>query len=90
MAKNITPAEFEALIRQIKWLIVGFVALCVLPLVIYAYQMDRRLSSFEDSLRYRPPQESAGEEPLVVSDMHHLATDPILGQVVYVPAYSHI
>ena len=90
VAKNISPVEFNTFIRQIKWLIVGFVALFVVPLIVYAFQMDRRLRSFEDSLRFQPPQESASEEQWAASDMHHMAINPVLGQVVYVPAYSHI
>ncbi|MCA9058586.1 MAG: DUF3124 domain-containing protein [Planctomycetaceae bacterium] len=90
MAKDISSVEFDTFLRQIKWLAVGFVALFVVPLIVYAFQMDRRLRSFEDTLRYQPPQETAIEEQRTAGDMTHMATNPVLGQVVYVPAYSHI
>tara|TARA_R110002072_G_scaffold303069_1_gene492555 strand:- start:25348 stop:26016 length:669 start_codon:yes stop_codon:yes gene_type:complete len=88
MAKVITAEEFEKFMWQFKLLIAGTVLVFVLPLVLYAFYMDRRLDSFEDSLRYKPPQ--VVEEHVANSDTNYLTDNPVQGQVVYVPAYSHI
>ena len=89
MAKQITGEEVEAFMRQLKWLIAGVVALFVVPLIIYAIYVDRRLSSFEGSMRHSPPEELEGNE-ITRGDLFHLTANPVEGQVVYVPAYSHI
>ncbi|APZ90965.1 DUF3124 domain-containing protein [Fuerstiella marisgermanici] len=89
MAKKVTVAEVDTFIRQLKWLIAGVVVLFVVPLIVYAVYVDRRLDSFQDSLTHSPPEELADDEP-AHGDLYHLAANPVEGQVVYVPAYSHI
>ncbi|QDV23064.1 DUF3124 domain-containing protein [Aureliella helgolandensis] len=89
MAKQVTVTEVDAFMRQLKWLIAGVVALFVIPLFVYAIYMSRRLDSFEDLMSQSPPQELEDEE-LGRGDLSRLAVDPVEGQVVYVPAYSHI
>lgn len=88
MAKQITTEEVEKFMRQFKMLIAGIVILFVLPLIIYAFYLDRRLDSFVDSLRYRPPHEIEGYAADEGTD--YLSAHPVQGQIVYVPAYSHI
>jgi len=89
MAKKVTVAEVDTFIRQLKWLIAGVVVLFVVPLIVYAVYVDRRLDSFQDSLTHSPPEELADDEA-AHGDLYHLAANPVEGQVVYVPAYSHI
>ncbi|MEZ6185851.1 MAG: DUF3124 domain-containing protein [Planctomycetota bacterium] len=80
-----TPAEAEASVRRMKILAAGFVGLFLLPLLLYAIYLDGRI----ESLKYFPPEalevEHAGRE-----DLQQLPVDPVEGQVVYVPAYSHV
>ncbi len=83
-----SEAEVNAFMRQFKLLIVGIVVLFALPVLIYMFYLERRLDAFGDSLRYRPPQESAAFPAGETADA--LAANPVQGQVVYVPAYSHI
>ncbi|MFV0446399.1 MAG: DUF3124 domain-containing protein [Planctomycetaceae bacterium] len=88
MAKPLTVEEVDKFMRQFKLLIAGIVVVLILPLIIYATYLNRRLGSFEDSLRYRPPQDIA--EFATVDGSETVATNPVQGQIVYVPAYSHI
>ena len=88
MAEKKSFDEADAFFLQMKLLIVGGVALFVVPMLIYSFYLDRRLDSFEKSLRYRPPQETDGYAGGGQYDQLPLA--PVQGQVVYVPAYSHI
>ena len=88
MAKQLTVDEVDAFMRRLKLMIGGVVALFVVPLVISAFYVDRRLDEFEDSLRYRPPMEA--EDSADENIVHHVASEPVQGQIVYVPAYSHI
>lgn len=88
MAKTLTLEEFDAFMRQVKWFIAGVVVLFGMPLIIYGFYLDRRLTTFEDSLRYRPPEEV--EEYVTNKGTHYLSAHPVQGQVVYVAAYSHI
>jgi len=88
MARKITVEEADSFMRQMKLLIVGAVAIFLVPLLIYGLYLERRLNSFEDSLRYRPPQEAEDYADGGQREQSPLA--PVQGQVVYVPAYSHI
>ncbi len=90
MPEPLTADEADAFMRRFKLLIIGIVALFGVPLLLYAIYMDRRLDSFADSLRYRPPSETEGEPYSGDPDRDHLAASPSEGQVVYVPGYSHI
>ncbi len=89
MGKPLTTEEVEKFMRQFKMLIAGIVIVLLLPLMIYTLYLDRRLEGFVDTLRYRPPHEVdefAAEE----NAGDALIANPVQGQVVYVPAYSHI
>jgi len=89
MTRKRTVEDVEAFLRQFKLLIAGFVVLFAIPLIIYAFYLNRRLDSFENSLQHSPPQELEGHER-PRGDLYHLTANPVEGQVVYVPAYSHI
>ncbi|HSR70154.1 MAG TPA: DUF3124 domain-containing protein [Acidobacteriota bacterium] len=74
--------------RQVRLLLGGLVAFFV-PLIIYTIYLDQRLDAFEDTLKHNPPEAlEAGGQPRY--DLYHLAANPVEGQVVYVPAYSHV
>lgn len=87
MTRKITENDFDAFMRQFRNLILGVIAVLVVPLLLYALYLNWRLDSFEDTLKYRPPQAADGSPD---GDPDALASNPVQGQVVYVPAYSHI
>lgn len=89
MARQVSEEDVAAFMRQLKLIIGGIIALFVLPLILYAVYLGRRLDEFADTLRYRPPQQTeqlAAEDP----DVSRIIANPVQGQMVYVPAYSHI
>lgn len=88
MAKQVTTEEVDAFVRNLKWLIFG-VALFQVAMIAYVIRVDRQLDSFKDLMRPSLPQELEGDE-VSRGDLYHLAANPVEGQVVYVPAYSHI
>ncbi|MCG6156623.1 DUF3124 domain-containing protein [Rubinisphaera margarita] len=89
MAGKLTVDDVDSFMRRFKLLIGGIIVLFFLPLVIYAFYLDQRLDKFEATLRPSPPQElEVGE--LARGDLFHVATNPVEGQIVYVPAYSHV
>ncbi|WP_302120621.1 DUF3124 domain-containing protein [Allorhodopirellula heiligendammensis] len=70
-------------------LIVGLViGVPLIPMFIYAAYMDKRLDEFEATLHYQPPVESSEDTQFQFVDQVALSISQ--GQVVYVPAYSHI
>ncbi len=78
--------EIYQTIRQIKlFVIVCFAGMLGLGLLVIF--LDRNSESFENSARYRPPPESL-DEP--IGTPTEPVTNPVQGQLVYVPAYSHI
>lgn len=88
MSRQVTVEQADAFMRRFYQVIVGVVLVFAVPLAIYAFYLDRRLDSFEESLRYRPPQEV--EEYATEDVSNYLSANPVQGQIVYVPAYSHI
>ncbi len=88
MAKNPTAEEVDSLVRQFKWFIAGVVLLISVPLIIYAFYLNQRLTGFEDSLKYRPP--AVDVKGIDDHELARLASNPVRGGTVYVPAYSHI
>ena len=89
MSSKLTVEQVDAFMRQLKMLLVGLVLLFVVPLLLYVYFLDRKLSAFETSLKHSPPTELQVDESDSSDLLHHAAT-AVEGQVVYVPAYSHI
>ena len=89
MAKQITDKEADAFLRQVKLLIGGLVVLFMLPLVIYAVYLEWRFEAVQNQLALSPPEELEAEETDLGSGVQ-LAANPVAGQVVYVPAYSHV
>lgn len=89
MAKEITVQEVDTFMRGLKLLILGIILLFIVPLTIYAFYLERRLESFEDTLRHSSPAELQVDD-VDRGDLHQKMTNPVEGQVVYVPAYSHV
>jgi hypothetical protein len=71
--------------RFIVGLVIG---VPLIPMFIYAAYMEKRLDQFEAALHYQPPEES--DEHPQFSFANQMALAVSQGQVVYVPAYSHI
>lgn len=90
MAKLRNVEDANAFHRGFQALIVGIVALFFIPLTIYGFYLDRRLDGFEQSLSYSPPEESDSDSIPARDDVYHLASNLVIGQIVYVPAYSHV
>ncbi len=88
MAKKVNVDAVEAFNRQMKRLAI-FIAVFLVALIFYGLYIDRRLDGFEDSLSHHPPTNLEAEETARF-DLYHLTANPVEGQVVYVPAYSHV
>ena len=89
MAKKISVGEVDSFMRQLKLVIAGGIVLFLAPLAIYAFYLERRFETFAETLQPNLPQRLAGDD-LARGDLQHLAVNPVEGQVVYVPAYSHV
>lgn len=85
MTRKVTDDRSTDFLRQLK-LVGGIVAFVLLGIAIY---FERRFDAFEAVLEYNSP---TNLEPgdLIERELHHWAVRPVEGQVVYVPAYSHI
>lgn len=84
-----TMEDADTFLRQLKLWIAGIVGLVVVPLLVYTVYLDRRLDAFSATLQHSPPQYLETLD-LVHDDVHYLTANPVYGQIVYVPAYSHI
>lgn len=74
-------------------LIIGFTICFFVAMVFYAFYLDRRLDTFQETLRYKPPaefEESTAHTHDAGHSSGHEMVSPSQGQLVYVPAYSHI
>jgi len=89
MTEKMTIEDFDKFLRQLKILIRGVLGLIVVPLIIYAVYLDRRLDHFQATLQHSPPEELEANE-LTREDFTHFEVNPVVGQRVYVPAYSHV
>lgn len=89
MARKMTVDDADDFMRKLKTFIGGVVMLCILPLCNYGFYLERRLDAFEDPLGHSPPQKLEVDEA-GRTDLYHLTANPVEGQIVYVPAYSHV
>ena len=89
MAKQISVEEVDAFMRQLKLLMAVLVVVVIIPLFVYAIYLNHRLNAFESTLNLSPPHELEPDE-LARGDVFHRAANPVEGQIVYVPAYSHV
>ena len=89
MTTKKTAEDIDTFVRQMKLLIAGIIVLFVIPLVIYGVYLNRRLDTFETRLQPNPPDQLE-EDAAARGDLFHLTANPVAGQLVYVPAYSHV
>ena len=89
MPKRYDVNEIDAFMRRFWQVSVALLLLVLVPLGIYAFYLDRRLDAFQQSLKHTPPEQLQADE-LPQYDLYHLSATAVEGQVVYVPAYSHV
>jgi len=87
MREESRNADGNPVLRFSNWFIV-LIPVVLIACIAILVSVDRRFDYFEDSLQYRLPSDSdyvpTGDE------LGSLSLHPVQGQVVYVPAYSHI
>ena len=81
-----SKADVDGIMRRFKLVLLLCAAVLVAPLLGLWIYLDWRLDSFEADLRYRPPS-ATGDETVGLGE---LPLEPVQGQTVYVPVYSHI
>lgn len=89
MAKQITSEEVDSFIRQLKWLLAAAFFFLFVPLIVYVFFSGQQVHSLEDTLKHSPPRDLDSDD-IDRDSLFHLSRHPVLGQVVYVPAYSHV
>ncbi|MCD0458231.1 DUF3124 domain-containing protein [Roseiconus lacunae] len=83
MAGRITDENADGLFRRLKLL--AFLTI-VIPAVILVVFIELRFRSIEQSI----PFQQAGTRDRYREEIDTLPTDPVAGQTLYAPAYSHI
>ena len=86
MATKLNSAEAEGIVRRVKLLFLGFVVLLLGPMIVYAIYLDGRVDAVQ---KISSPTDLEGDDR-PRSDLYHLDANPVEGQTVYVPAYSHV
>lgn len=89
MERKVSDEFVDAFMHRVKLLIAGLVVLCGLPLLLYGLYIDRRLDSLASTLQHSPPHVLETDDE-AGSDLESRVADPVQGQVVYVPVYSHV
>ena len=85
MARDVQQ-QADEFVQRFRLILIAFAAVVVVPVIGLIFFLNWRFNAFEDGLRYRAP-ESAGD---VAAMLDALPWDPVQGQTVYVPAYSHV
>lgn len=85
MVQN-SEQQVDDFVRRFKLILVAFAAIVVVPVIGLIFYLNWRFNAFEDGLRYREPESAA--DAAAVLDV--LPWEPVQGQTVYVPAYSHV
>jgi hypothetical protein len=88
-ARNVAEKDYDTFMRRLILTVCGLLAVVFIPLFIYASHLESRLDTFENNLQHRPPLELEGDD-IARGDIFHLTANPVQGQLVYVPAYSHV
>lgn len=81
-------SEVDGFLRRVKWYLIITALIIGVPVLIYTFALNKRIASFEHSQQYRPPEEENNTE--TDQNLHQILAHPVKGQVIYVPAYSHI
>ena len=88
MSERPTQDVVDTFMFRFKLIIGLVIGAPLIPMFIYAAYMEKRLDQFEAALHYQPPEESDESPQFRIGDQTALGISQ--GQVVYVPAYSHI
>ena len=78
--------EVVDVLKQAKLLLLGFVVLVLLPVILYGSYIGRRI---DVALAAHSPAQLEGE-PNARSDLRPVEVGLSEGQLIYVPAYSHV
>jgi hypothetical protein len=70
-------------IRRLSLVIAALAAVIAIPLILLAVYVDKRFDSVERDLKFVPTE-------LTNAHADDLAWEPVAGQEIYVPAYSHV
>ncbi|QDU79572.1 hypothetical protein Pla110_12830 [Polystyrenella longa] len=89
MSKQFKPEDVDSFMKRFVLLIVVLIIILLSPLAFYAWYLDNRMQNFQDTLRFRPTDEMTASEMVTVKG-HYNISNPVSGQLVYVPAYSHV
>ena len=79
-------SEVDAVMRRFYLVLLLAAIVVIAPVLGLWYYLDARFDSIEADLEYRPPSE-AGDAAVTLDEM---PWEPVQGQTVYVPAYSHV
>jgi hypothetical protein len=80
--RNTTDAD--VVMRRLVLIVVAFAAVLTVPLLFFGIYVDRRFNALERDLQYEPPE---ARSDIAIDE---LPPEAVSGQVVYVPAYSHV
>lgn len=83
-----SESEVDAFMKRFWQILMGCFAVFIIPLLIYVFYMEHRLGKFEQSLRYQFPKQQVAADS--EGDQQWKSLDISEGQVIYVPAYSHV
>lgn len=81
-----SEAQVNAFMRRFKLILIVGAAVVIVPVFGFWVYLDRQLNSLRQDLSYRPPSQ-VGEMTMEIDE---IPFEPVVSQVVYVPAYSHI
>lgn len=76
----------EIFIRRLKLIIVAVAVILFLPLLALMFYLHWRFETLEEGMSYRDPRTLNGFS----AEAEALPWEPVKGQTVYVPAYSHV
>lgn len=88
--KQFDPSQVNAFMIRMGGLILLLIVILFAPLGYYAWHLDHRMESVQNSLRYHPPSDTEGNATPVMVRGNFQVAHPSHGQLVYVPAYSHV
>lgn len=80
--------QADEFMRKLQILLILGGVLILAPLLFLGFLVDRRVHSLEQQLHYAPPL--GDSEPVMEEEMDITPWESVQGQLVYVPAYSHV
>lgn len=85
---QLRTSDVAAALRRSRWILTAALVALALLATILVVRLDKRLDSFENAMRYRAPNERTGA--VANDELAEVTANPVQGQIVYVPAYSHV